>query len=149
LTQPWLGTDGISVGANHCATRSTLGIKIAALPGRTRIARHAPRRRKADLRLNSGGLHNRNGDEIARNAITQLLSRDTAASKVCSILRLTLRNHEAVGNLAIINIGESCEKLFSKSAFLKAIAFALLLAIGHVCSQTHGGATATSGRYLR
>ena len=35
---------------------------------------------------------------------------------------------------------------FSLSAFLKAIAFALLLAIGHACSQTQGGGTGTSGQ---
>jgi hypothetical protein len=35
-------------------------------------------------------------------------------------------------------------RIFSISAFLKAIAFALLLAIGHACSQTQGGATGTS-----
>jgi hypothetical protein len=37
-------------------------------------------------------------------------------------------------------------RIFSISAFLKAIAFALLLALGHACSQTQGGATGTNGQ---
>ena len=36
-------------------------------------------------------------------------------------------------------------RIFSISAFLRAIAFALLLAIGHACSQTQDGATGTIG----
>ena len=44
----------------------------------------------------------------------------------------------------LVNLVRS--RIFSISAFLRAIAVALLLAIGHACSQTQGGATGTSGQ---
>src|SRR5215472_6625708 len=37
-------------------------------------------------------------------------------------------------------------RVFSKSAFLKAIAFTLFVAIAHACSHTQGGTTGTSGQ---